>query len=231
MTTFLQPLSKEEESLCIQALQDEDAGRKSEAKRLLIERNLRLVAHIAHKYAGSEESMEDLISIGCIGLIKAVDSFDPSRNNRLAAYAARCIDNELLMMLRAKKKTSREVSLFEPIGTDREGNEISLLDVMEQEQPDIVEEMEKVRRLGELCGLLESELSGREKEVLTLRYGLGSGREMTQKEIGAKLGISRSYVSRIEKRALGKLHAGFMRLEGEKTAGAGNPADPEKARG
>lgn len=135
------------------------------------------------------------------------------------------------MMLRAKKKTSREVSLFEPIGTDREGNEISLLDVMEQEQPDIVEEMEKVRRLGELCGLLESELSGREKEVLTLRYGLGTGREMTQKEIGAKLGISRSYVSRIEKRALEKLHAGFMRLEGEKTAGAGNPADPEKARG
>lgn len=100
MTTFLQPLSKEEESLCIQALQDEDAGRKSEAKRLLIERNLRLVAHIAHKYAGSEESMEDLISIGCIGLIKAVDSFDPSRNNRLAAYAARCIDNAILSQMR-----------------------------------------------------------------------------------------------------------------------------------
>ena len=215
MKTFLQPLSKEEESLCIQALQDEDAGRRSEAKRLLIERNLRLVAHIAHKYAGSEESMEDLISIGCIGLIKAVDSFDPARNSRLAAYAARCIDNELLMMLRGRKKTSREVSLFEPIGTDREGNEISLLDVMEQEQPDIVEEMEKVRRLGELCGLLESELSGREKEVLTLRYGLGGGRETTQKEIGAKLGISRSYVSRIEKRALGKLGAGFKRLERE----------------
>ncbi len=215
MKTFLQPLSKEEESLCIQALQDEDAGRRSEAKRLLIERNLRLVAHIAHKYAGSEESMEDLISIGCIGLIKAVDSFDPARNSRLAAYAARCIDNELLMMLRGRKKTSREVSLFEPIGTDREGNEISLLDVMEQEQPDIVEEMEKARRLGELCGLLESELSGREKEVLTLRYGLGGGRETTQKEIGAKLGISRSYVSRIEKRALGKLGAGFKRLERE----------------
>lgn len=215
MKTFLQPLSKEEESLCIQALQDEDAGRRSEAKRLLIERNLRLVAHIAHKYAGSEESMEDLISIGCIGLIKAVDSFDPARNSRLAAYAARCIDNELLMMLRGRKKTSREVSLFEPIGTDREGNEINLLDVMEQEQPDIVEEMEKAQRLGELCGLLESELSGREKEVLTLRYGLGGGRETTQKEIGAKLGISRSYVSRIEKRALGKLGAGFKRLERE----------------
>lgn len=117
------------------------------------------------------------------------------------------------MMLRSKKKTSREVSLFEPIGTDREGNEISLLDVMEQEQPDIVEEMEKARRLGELYGLLDSELSEREREVLTLRYGLGGGREVTQKEIGEKLGISRSYVSRIEKKALGKMLTGFLKSE------------------
>ena len=144
MKTFQKPLSKEEESLCIQALQAEDAGRKSEAKRLLIERNLRLVAHIAKKYS-SEEELEDLISIGTIGLIKAVETFDPQKNSRLAAYAARCIDNELLMMLRSKKKTAREVSLYEPIGTDREGNEINLLDVMEQKQPDIVEEMEKQR--------------------------------------------------------------------------------------
>lgn len=213
MKTFLKPLSKEEERACIQALQDEDAGRRSEAKRLLIERNLRLVAHIARKYVNAEEDMEDLISIGTIGLIKAVDSFDPNKNPRLAAYAARCIDNELLMMLRSKKKTSREVSLFEPIGTDREGNEISLLDVMEQEQPDIVEEMEKARRLGELYGLLDSELSEREREVLTLRYGLGGGREVTQKEIGEKLGISRSYVSRIEKKALGKMLTGFLKSE------------------
>ena len=134
MKTFQKPLSKEEESLCIQALQAEDA----EAKRLLIERNLRLVAHIAKKYS-SEEELEDLISIGTIGLIKAVETFDPQKNSRLAAYAARCIDNELLMMLRSKKKTSREVSLYEPIGTDREGNEINLLDVMEQKQPDIVD--------------------------------------------------------------------------------------------
>lgn len=213
MKTFLKPLSKEEESLCIQALQDEDAGRSKEAKQLLIERNLRLVAHIAKKYANTEEGMEDLISIGTIGLIKAVDTFDPTKNNRLAAYAARCIDNELLMMLRSKKKTSREVSIFEPIGTDREGNEISLLDVMEQEQPDIVEEMEKARHLSELYGLMETELSEREKEVLTLRYGLADGREVTQKEIGEKLGISRSYVSRIEKKALLRMQNGFEKLE------------------
>lgn len=213
MKTFLKPLSKEEESLCIQALQDEDAGRSKEAKQLLIERNLRLVAHIAKKYASAEDTMEDLISIGTIGLIKAVDTFDPAKNSRLAAYAARCIDNELLMMLRSKKKTSREVSLYEPIGTDREGNEINLLDIMEQEQPDIVEEMEKARHLSELYGLMDSELSEREKEVLTLRYGLLDGREVTQKEIGEKLGISRSYVSRIEKKALGRMQNGFEKLE------------------
>lgn len=213
MKTFLKPLSKEEESLCLQALQDEDAGRKKEAKRLLIERNLRLVAHIAKKYTNADEDMEDLISIGTIGLIKAVDTFDPGKNNRLAAYAARCIDNELLMMLRSKKKTSREVSLFEPIGTDREGNEINLLDVMVQDQPDVVEEMEKVRCLGELYGLLDTVLSDREKQVLTLRYGLSDGREVTQKEIGEKMGISRSYVSRIEKKALMKMRAGFIRME------------------
>ncbi len=216
MKTFLQPLSKEEERLCIQALRSEDAGRKSEAKQLLIERNLRLVAHIARKYGNTDEDMEDLISIGTIGLIKAVDSFDPKKNPRLAAYAARCIDNELLMMLRSKKKTSREVSLFEPIGTDREGNEISLLDVMEQEQPDIVEKMEKVRYLSALYGLLDSELTKREKEVLILRYGLNGGREVTQKEIGEKLGISRSYVSRIEKKALKKMQAGFLKRESAK---------------
>lgn len=219
MKTFLKPLSKEEESLCIQALQDEDAGRSKKAKQLLIERNLRLVAHIAKKYASTEEGMEDLISIGTIGLIKAVDTFDPAKNNRLAAYAARCIDNELLMMLRSRKKISREVSIFEPIGTDREGNEISLLDVMEQEQPDIVEEMEKARRLGELYAVMDAELSEREKEVLFWRYGLDSGREVTQKEIGDRLGISRSYVSRIEKKALSKMQAGFEKLDANRNKG------------
>ena len=139
MKTFLKPLSKEEERECLEALGGSDGVKAREAKQKLIERNLRLVAHIAKKYQNVDEDMEDLISIGTIGLIKAVDSFDAGKNSRLATYAARCIDNELLMMLRSKKKTSREVSLYEPIGTDREGNEISLLDVTAQEMPDIVE--------------------------------------------------------------------------------------------
>lgn len=213
MKTFQKPLSKEEERLCIQALKDEDAGRKSEARRLLIERNLRLVAHIARKYGSAEEDMEDLISIGTIGLIKAVETFDPDKKIRLASYAARCIENELLMMLRSRKKISREVSLFEPIGTDRDGNEISLLDLVEQEQPDIIEEMEKERCLKKLHSLMESTLTGRERYVLTVRYGLKDGIEVTQKEVGQRLGISRSYVSRIEKKALGKLKAAYTGME------------------
>ena len=213
MKTFQKPLSKEEERLCIQALKDSDAGRKSEARRLLIERNLRLVAHIARKYGSADEDMEDLISVGTIGLIKAVETFDPDKKIRLASYAARCIDNELLMLLRSRKKISREVSLFEPIGTDREGNEISLLDVVEQEQPDLVEEMEKKRCLGALPCLMAEALTERECCVLTLRYGLRDGREATQKEVGERLGISRSYVSRIEKRALRRLKAAYERME------------------
>lgn len=212
MKTFQKPLSKEEESQCIQNLTAGGSASK-EAKNLLIERNLRLVAHIAKKYTNADEDMEDLISIGTIGLIKAVDSFDPQKNNRLAAYAARCIDNELLMMLRSKKKTSREVSLYEPIGTDREGNEINLLDIMEQEQPDVIEEMERRRQLGCLNGLMEEMLTERERTILRQRFGLQNGREVTQKEIGAQMGISRSYVSRIEKRALEKLGEGFRRRE------------------
>lgn len=209
MKTFQKPLSKEEECACLQVMRESDGEKAGEARRILIERNLRLVAHIAKKYQNVDEDMEDLISIGTIGLIKAVESFDFSRNSRLATYAARCIDNELLMMLRSKKKTSREVSLYEPIGTDREGNEISLLDVTFQDTPDIVDQMELERSLGKLAGLLETLLTKREKEIICLRYGLGGGREFTQREIGHRLKISRSYVSRIEKKALQKLRAGF----------------------
>lgn len=213
MKTFLKPLSKEEESACLEALQGSDGVKAREAKQILIERNLRLVAHIAKKYQNVDEDMEDVISIGTIGLIKAVESFDSSKNSKLATYAARCIDNELLMMLRSKKKTSREVSLYDPIGTDREGNEISLLDVTPQEQPDIVDQMELERSLGKLSGLIDTLLTEREKEIICLRYGLYGGEEVTQREIGKKLDISRSYVSRIEKRALNKLREGFEKME------------------
>lgn len=144
-----------------------------------------------------------------------MDSFDAAKNSKLATYAARCIDNELLMMLRSKKKTSREVSLYEPIGTDREGNEISLLDVTAQEMPDIVERLELERSLGKLAGMIDSLLTEREKEIICLRYGLLGGEEVTQREIGKKLDISRSYVSRIEKRALLKLREGFERQEND----------------
>ena len=209
MKTFQKPLSLEEEACYICALQEENDDKVKEAKQILIERNLRLVAHIAKKYVNTDEDMEDLISIGTIGLIKAINTFDVTKGNRLVTYAARCIDNELLMKLRAKKKTSKEVSLYEPIGTDKEGNEINLLDIIEQEQTDIVERMELEANLGKLAEIMECTLSAREKEIILMRYGLMTGEEITQREIGALLGISRSYVSRIEKRALEKLRKGF----------------------
>ena len=178
------------------------------AKELLIEHNLRLVAHIAKKYQNVDEDMEDLLSIGSIGLIKAIDTFD-SGKGRLATYACRCIDNELLMLLRSKKKTAREVSLFEAIGQDKEGNEIRLVDVIEQRQPDIVDHLEQRQDIVKMYSLMQEVLTKREKEIIILRYGLYGGEEITQSQIGKKMGISRSYVSRIEKRALEKLRVGF----------------------
>lgn len=202
--TFLSPLTLEEEKECIARMKEGNL----KAKHQLIEHNLRLVAHVAKKYQASDEDMEDLISIGCIGLIKAIDSFD-NRKGRLATYACRCIDNELLMLLRGKKKTSREVSLFEPIGQDKEGNEIHLVDVIEQQQTDILENMELAENVKKLLSFLEDSLTAREREILTMRYGLNGAREATQSEIGQSMGISRSYVSRIEKKALGKLRLKF----------------------
>ncbi len=209
METFQQPLSSEEETYYIQQMREGDKEKAKEARKVLIERNLRLVAHISRKYQSMAEDMEDLISIGTIGLIKAVATFDAGKGSRLATYAARCIDNELLMMLRARKKTSKEVSLYEPIGTDKEGNEINLLDIIEQEQADIVERMETRECIGRLSEMIGTLLTEREKEIIHMRYGLLDGREATQREIGRKLGISRSYVSRIEKKALQKLKLGF----------------------
>ena len=207
MKTFQKPLTAEEEARYIQMLQKGSSEKAKEAREILIERNLRLVAHIAKKYQNVDEEMEDLISIGTIGLIKAVSSFD-SGKGKLSTYASRCIDNELLMLLRSKKKTSKEVSLYEPIGTDKEGNEINLLDIIESEQIDVIDRMElagNLKRLGRIMQNLEE----REKEIIFLRYGLVTGKEITQREIGEMLGTSRSYVSRIEKRALGKLRKGF----------------------
>ncbi len=209
MKTFQKPLTAEEEARYIQMLQQGSSEKAKEAREILIERNLRLVAHIAKKYQNVDEDMEDLISIGTIGLIKAVASFD-SGKGKLSTYASRCIDNELLMLLRSKKKTSKEVSLYEPIGTDKEGNEINLLDIIESEQIDVIDRMElggNIRKLGKVLQTLDR----REKEIIFLRYGLTTGKEVTQREIGERLGISRSYVSRIEKKALHKLKMGFER--------------------
>ncbi|MBP3475597.1 MAG: RNA polymerase sporulation sigma factor SigK [Lachnospiraceae bacterium] len=211
MKTFSQPLTAKEEAEYLKLLGTGDETERREAKEILVERNLRLVAHIAKKYQNVDEDMEDLISIGTIGLIKAIDSFDAGKG-KLSTYASRCIDNELLMLLRAKKKTSREVSLYEPIGTDREGNEINLLDVIEQEQVDVVDRMEVEDKLSRLTDMIHEKLNDREQEIIMLRYGLPDREEITQREIGRKLGISRSYVSRIEKKALEKLKAGYDAL-------------------
>ena len=205
MKAFPKPLTAEEEACCLERCQNGD----EEARRLLIEHNLRLVAHVARKYQGCEEDPDDLISIGTIGLIKAVSTFDSKKNSRLGTYAAKCIDNELLMLMRSRKKTAREVSLYDPIGTDREGNEISLLDILEGETVDIPEKMDLENDSRNLYRLLKKTLSPRERKVLIWRYGIGGSKEMTQREIAKICGISRSYVSRIEKAALGKLRTEF----------------------
>ena len=205
MKTFLKPLTSEEESYYLQEYQQGNL----EAKNILIERNLRLVAHIVKKYQSAPEEMDDLISIGTIGLIKAIHTFDAKKASRLSTYAARCIDNELLMLLRSKKKTNREVSLYDPIGTDKEGNEISLLDVIETEPVDVVKNYSLKQDVARLYRLLPKVLTKREQEIIKLRYGLYGEKELTQREIAKRLNISRSYVSRIEKNAVLKLRSYF----------------------
>lgn len=205
MKTFLSPLTMEQESECLKKMKNDDL----EARNELIERNMRLVAHVAKKYQNPEDEMEDLISIGTIGLIKAVETYKEDYGSRLATYAARCIDNELLMHFRAKKKTSKEVSLYEPIGTDKEGNQIQLLDVVVSEDEDVVELLEQDRKVRRLNEIIPQTLSGRELFIIINRYGLYGKKTMTQREIARKLGISRSYVSRIEKRAIEKLRQAF----------------------
>ena len=195
----------EEEAYYLQKYTEGDL----QAKHILIERNLRLVAHIVKKYQNYGEDSEDLLSVGTIGLIKGVVTFDPSKNSRLSTYAARCIENEILMLLRSHKKISREVSLYEPIGTDREGNEIQLFDIIESDETTVQDQLALKEDIKKLYQTLESTLSKRERLVLKMRYGLYNEEEYTQREIAALLGISRSYVSRIEKSAIEKLRAHF----------------------
>lgn len=203
---FPQPLSEDEEQQYLRRMEEGD----EEARNKLIEHNLRLVAHIVKKFENTGEDTEDLISIGTIGLIKGIESYSRGKGTKLATYAARCIENEILMHLRALKKTKKDVSLHDPIGQDKEGNEITLIDVMKSDNEDIVEmiqlNMEK-KKIYEHIHILDQ----REQQVIVARFGLDNHKERTQREIAKELAISRSYVSRIEKRALLKLFHEFYR--------------------
>ncbi len=205
MKSFPKPLSAKEETEILNQCME---GSK-EARDILIERNLRLVAHIVKKYNTADKDIDDLISIGTIGLIKAIDTFDADKGIRLATYASRCIDNELLMMLRSGKRQAKEVYLYEPIGSDKEGHEINLLDIIESSDSDIVDELELQGNVKKLYELVNKVLTKREKQIIEMRYGLNMQEEITQREIASKIGISRSYVSRIEKKALKKLRESF----------------------
>jgi RNA polymerase sporulation-specific sigma factor len=208
---FPQPLSPNEEKIYLKRMAEGD----EEARNLLIEHNLRLVAHIVKKFENTGEDPEDLISIGTIGLIKAIESYSEGKGTKLATYAARCIENEILMHLRALKKTKKDVSLHDPIGQDKEGNEISLIDILKSDSEDVFDTIQLNMELEKVMKYLRV-LDEREKEVIIGRFGLNMQEEKTQREIAKELGISRSYVSRIEKRALMKMFHEFYREEKEK---------------
>lgn len=201
MQSFPQPLSAAQEASYLRQYQNGDMH----ARDILIERNLRLVAHIVKKYIHSGKETDELISIGIIGLVKAVNTYNFDKGSRLATYAARCIDNELLMLMRGDKKRSREVSLYDPIGTDKEGNEITLLSIIEHNNEDVVEQLSRKQSLQKLSKIISEVLTPREYFVVIRRYGLFGHSESTQRELASQLNISRSYVSRIEKKALEKL--------------------------
>lgn len=203
MQTFKHPLSQEDETHYLALARQGDLN----ARNTLVEYNLRLVAHIVKKYQTANRSTEDLISIGTIGLIKAINTYNESKGSRLVTYASRCIENELLMRLRQERKEAREVSLYEPIGTDKEGNEISLMDIISVDDENILQDIIVSDHINHISDIFFKVLDKREQIVLTLRYGLFHNDEMTQKDIAKKLNISRSYVSRIEKKALFKLRS------------------------
>ena len=201
MKTFKEPPSIIEEEKLLSRLKVGDM----EARNTLVECNMRLVAHIAKKYHSSDKDFDDIISIGTIGLIKAINTFDPSKGNRLVTYASKCIENEILMYFRSEKKKNREVSLYEPLGTDKDGNSISLLDIIESDSKDMLSEYATKEQLLWLLKNIEKLLTPFEFNIIKKRYGLFGEKETTQREIAAELGISRSYVSRIEKKCLEKL--------------------------
>ena len=201
MKSFPKPLSASDEAYYLKQYREGSL----EAKNILIEHNLRLVAHVVKKYPFATDDMDDLISIGTIGLIKAITTFNAEKNCRLATYAARCIDNELLMYFRSGKKHSKNVSFYEPIGTDKEGNDIHILDVFVSEDSDSFSKITLHDDIKKLYEILNTTLTHREKFVISMRYGLYNQKCRTQQEIAESLGISRSYVSRIEKNALKKL--------------------------
>lgn len=201
MQSFPQPLSAAQETVYLRQYQNGDMH----ARDILIERNLRLVAHIVKKYMNSGKETDEMISVGIVGLVKAVNTYNFEKGSRLATYAARCIDNELLMLMRGDRKLSREVSLYDPIGTDKEGNEITLLSILEHEDEDIIDQLDKKQSLRKLSKILSKVLTPLEYFVVIRRYGLYGHHETTQRELAEQLNISRSYVSRIEKKALEKL--------------------------
>ena len=204
---YPEPLNKEDEDKFVDDLLNK---KDSYAREQLIEHNLRLVAHIAKKYESKNDLMEDLISIGIIGLIKAVDSFSNDKGVRLATYSAKCIENEILMHLRSNKKNTKNVSLFDSIGEDKDGSIITLMDVVPSSSLSLDMQLDRKNKINQLISYLPK-LDERELEIITLRYGLGDNEELTQNEIAKKFNISRSYVSRIEKRALTKLLQEFRK--------------------
>lgn len=208
INVFPEPLSKEEEEKHIQNMVNGDIN----SRNTLIEHNLRLVAHIVKKFERIENNADDLISIGTIGLIKGIDSFKPDKNNRLTTYVARCIENEILMHFRSNKKNNNNVSLNDSIGYDKDGNEINLIDVIKSDSEDILNIIHNNDNR-EYVNKILNILTEREREIIIKRYGLFDNDELTQKEIAKSLNISRSYVSRIEKRAISKLYREFKRIK------------------
>ena len=202
--SFPKPLSEKQEREYLRRMHEGDAA----ARNRLVEHNLRLVAHIIKKYYGVQTEQDDLVSIGTIGLIKAINTFKPDKNIRLSSYASRCIENEILMHFRSVKKSAQDVSLNETIDTDKDGNPLTLMDIMAVDDT-ILDDLDRKLNSRKLGQFIREELSGREKTVILLRYGLGGTEPLTQKEIAKQLGISRSYVSRIETKALKKLKKRF----------------------